>query len=362
MKFFGMSLSKKNERFAEKGGRDVGFAQFFDQEIVPLGQKLEALRLKGLKNFFIYCSVMILAEASVVLFFYNVGMSWLYSAAEEEYIIVAMIIIFPPLFVSAIWNRFKSDMKEVLFKKIVSFFEDFKFNPSGNGESWKNDSDNWNSDSAAASWKLDKFKILPYHNNLELKNSVEGKYKDVDLKFVEVLAEICSKDLDSSGAWKKDHELWMKTYKGVVIKFDFAKSFKGQTIVKKDGGLVGNFLHQSKHSDDFGKLSRVELEDPEFEKMFQVFSSDQVEARYLLTTSFMERLKQLSNFFESDETEASFCEGSLLLAFRNSKNLFEPASLLHKVNLIAECKKIIEQMSLILDIVDILKLDEKTGL
>lgn len=39
-----------------------------------------------------------------------------------------------------------------------------------------------------------------------------------------------------------------------------------------------------------GRPDVVRLEDPEFEKIFVVYSSDEVEARYILSTSFMERL------------------------------------------------------------------------
>jgi hypothetical protein len=43
----------------------------------------------------------------------------------------------------------------------------------------------------------------------------------------------------------------------------------------------------------FGKnrFEKIELEDPEFEKIWDTYGEDQIEARYVLTTAFMERLK-----------------------------------------------------------------------
>ena len=54
---------------------------------------------------------------------------------------------------------------------------------------------------------------------------------------------------------------------------------------------------------------QVKLEDPEFMKMFRVYADDQVEARYILTPSLMERLKEL----------AKRAKGNHYIAFYNNK-------------------------------------------
>ena len=58
-----------------------------------------------------------------------------------------------------------------------------------------------------------------------------------------------------------------------------------------------------------GKGESVKLEDPEFMKMFNVYSDDQVEARYILTPSLMERIKEL----------AIRTKGEFYIAFYNNK-------------------------------------------
>ena len=57
------------------------------------------------------------------------------------------------------------------------------------------------------------------------------------------------------------------------------------------------------------KGEQVKLEDPEFMKMFRVYAQDQVEARYILTPSLMERLKEM----------AKRTKGKYLVAFYNNK-------------------------------------------
>ena len=67
----------------------------------------------------------------------------------------------------------------------------------------------------------------------------------------------------------------------------------------------------------------VELENPEFEKLFTVYGTDQVEARYILSTSLMERLV---NFRRKANTRLhlSFIHSKVYVALSVNKNLFEP--------------------------------------
>ena len=44
----------------------------------------------------------------------------------------------------------------------------------------------------------------------------------------------------------------------------------------------------TKPTSDTEKLHKINLEDPVFNKMYNVHSADEVEARYLITTAFME--------------------------------------------------------------------------
>lgn len=69
-----------------------------------------------------------------------------------------------------------------------------------------------------------------------------------------------------------------------------------------------------------GKLIR--LEDPEFEKEFCVYGDDQVEARYLLTSSLMERILTFNRKWNTTVC-LSFRDSKVYIAIRMFKNLFE---------------------------------------
>ena len=67
----------------------------------------------------------------------------------------------------------------------------------------------------------------------------------------------------------------------LIVSYFIDKNFKGETIVK-------SVYENSRPS--FSSKQKVNLEDPIFNENFNIFADDQVEARYLLTTAFMERL------------------------------------------------------------------------
>jgi hypothetical protein len=71
-------------------------------------------------------------------------------------------------------------------------------------------------------------------------------------------------------------------------------------------------------------LEKVKLESPEFENRFIVYSNDQVEARYILTPSFMERLVKLQDMM-GDHTSYSFVDTNIYVAVPVRDPLFEPS-------------------------------------
>jgi len=67
----------------------------------------------------------------------------------------------------------------------------------------------------------------------------------------------------------------------------------------------------------------VRLEDPEFEKHFVVYGQDQVEARYVLSTSLMRRIVAFKQKTGHDVC-LSFVNSNVHVAIKGSKNIFEP--------------------------------------
>ncbi|MEM8962012.1 MAG: DUF3137 domain-containing protein, partial [Acidobacteriota bacterium] len=106
-------------------------------------------------------------------------------------------------------------------------------------------------------------------------------------------------------------------FHGLCLRLSFPKRFSGTTRVLSDFGLL-NKLHEVGND---VKLERVRLEDRTFEKHFEVVSSDQVEARYLLTPALMERLMEAQRILgKRTRLRAGFHDRYMLLTLDTRKN------------------------------------------
>ena len=109
-------------------------------------------------------------------------------------------------------------------------------------------------------------------------------------------------------------------------------------------------------------LGEVKLEAPYFAEKYKVYSSDQIEARYLITTAFMERFKNIQTAFQTTDVKCSFYGESLMFAISTNKNLFEIGNLFTPINSPKQLEVFFNELISILALIDYFKLDEKTGL
>ena len=101
----------------------------------------------------------------------------------------------------------------------------------------------------------------------------------------------------------------------------------------------------------------VKMDDPEFEKLFVVYSKDQIEARYILSTSLMKRIIDFKKKTKKD-IYLSFINNKIFVAISYYKNLFEPRifSTLINFDLI---KEYYEDMVIAIGIVEELNLNTR---
>ena len=87
--------------------------------------------------------------------------------------------------------------------------------------------------------------------------------------------------------------------------------------------LFGNWLGNLFQSWNFTRDDLIKLEDPEFERLFVVYGTDQIEARYILSTSLMKRIVDFKK--KTGKTiHLSFINNEIYVAVSYNKNLFEP--------------------------------------
>ncbi len=195
--------------------------------------------------------------------------------------------------------------------------------------------------------------IIPSYEKESTEDYIKGKYNGVVIELFE--AELRNEKrrglLNSPGRRRE------VKFDGLILRLSMNKEFTSKTIVTKDYGDVGNWI-----VDKFKNLTPVRLEDPVFEKEFEVYSDDQTEARYILSPVFMEQLLKLKAYFEGYEMQCSFYDNNMLLMISCKQNRFEPLSLFHPATFTTDIKMILSEMQAIFKIVDILQLKQQTRL
>ncbi len=110
------------------------------------------------------------------------------------------------------------------------------------------------------------------------------------------------------------------------------------------------------------KLSSVKLEDLNFDKRFSVYSQNQIEARYLITPSFMERLNNLRTAFGTKKIKCAFFDDRIVFAISTPKDLFELGNFHRSLLDKKKVKEFYDEIMAIYNMIDYFKLSEKTGL
>lgn len=140
-------------------------------------------------------------------------------------------------------------------------------------------------------------------------------------------------------------------FHGLIGSFTFPKPFHGQTVILLDKGTISNRLAGLLRDD-----RRVVLENAAFEDLFEVFSTDQVEARYLLNPVFMERLIALRRHFRAP-LQVAFRDGKLYIAVDLGEDHFRNPPVHFDVSDPGEIHLVMLRIRLIAETVDMLKLN-----
>lgn len=265
---------------------------------------------------------------------------------------------------SYIWfldSQFKKTFKKEVTSKILALFGNLYFSDKKNAIPYS-DVQKWGL-FPSSTFKSDDDVIIGLHNgcnflinecdlyhNKEERNNYNGRY-----------------------TIKRVHD-----FRGLIIKIQMKKKFNGQTIV----GETGKIKRQ-------GRFEEVNLESISFMKRRKVYSTDQVEARYLLTTAFIDRLDKLADNFNISNMEgnklpneersartvmtsilvdkndsdvsAAFVGGFVYLFIPTKKDFFEVDTKKSLLNS-KQFYHIYNEIFSILDIIEFLKLDKNLGL
>jgi hypothetical protein len=310
----------------------------YERHVAPLADAFEARRREALEAF--TSRAYLVVPGAIVVFAAAV---WaIISIRGPDFIFIAiaggLLGWGTWWFVSRPLEEYKTAVRGEVFPKIVSFF--------GSDFSYSRDCP-WSMSRLTNSSLFDTF------DDETLEDYIRGSYKDVSIELVEALL---TKQVQSGRSRRT-----VEVYDGLLFLLTPRKKFRGKIVVKRDHGVALNAI-RGFFTTAFSELERVKLEDPAFEKRFQVYADNQVEARRVLTTSFMQRLLDLGTVIGNQKVDCSFFEGVLLIRAPTSHNYFEPSSPFSPVDFQRDFETFIEEMAIVRKIIDTLKLDMDIGL
>jgi len=181
---------------------------------------------------------------------------------------------------------------------------------------------------------------------------VHGKIDGIDIRFSDFHAQKRHRD-------SKGRTSWSTIFKGLFIVSEFHKNFKGTTVILPDTAqsTFGNFIGSWLQSNNFSREDLVKMDNVAFEKEFVVYGSDQIEARYILTHTLMQKLLDYKKRTK-EPLYISFNHKNIYLAIEYNKDLFEP-SIFRSLLQYKIAMEYISTLHLAIGIVEELKLNQK---
>jgi Protein of unknown function (DUF3137) len=127
--------------------------------------------------------------------------------------------------------------------------------------------------------------------------------------------EACEMNRHYSTGGKNSHTV--NVFHGLFFRFDFNKTVRGHTVVQPQ--RTKNLSLGSRDG-----LDRVALENVAFESAFEVYSTNPVEARYILTPVLMERILAIHQA-TGRQVCLAFIDNLAFVAIEYGRSLFEPS-------------------------------------
>ncbi len=185
---------------------------------------------------------------------------------------------------------------------------------------------------------------------------IHGTYGKTSLQLAELHAEERRTSRDSDG---NTETRYVTIFRGLLLIADFNKHFHGRTFIFPDAAerFFGDFGRTLQKMGGRSGTSLVQMDSPEFEEAFAVHATDQVEARYILSPSMMERILLLRNQFGKD-VRIAFKGSHVWIAVPHPKPFLEPDKGVSAVDPV-QVGKMLDQVRSFLEMVEELDLNTR---
>ncbi|MBR1374032.1 DUF3137 domain-containing protein [bacterium] len=291
------------------------FMQYYQQTIKPNLAPLEQRRKKKLYLFIIMCCSVLIWIGSLCNFRGKGGE--ILDRYGAVFCFIVLAICLPML-------AYYRQSKESILPLIIKYFGDFTYTykPS------------------LSQLNLQQSCLMNTAQPIITDDGFTGQYDGVPVKIIDYQIK---PDNQVAGSPAKPE-------RGIIFFASMNKNFSGQTIVLRNK----RFKHGKVNVPN---LQSVKLESVEFEKIYNVYANDQIEARYILTVTMMEYMLQLQRVFP--KAEFSFYNHNMLIRIRTVENFFECSHFFQTLLNPKTTDKIFTQLYLLFSIIKILQLNQE---
>ncbi|MFN3598189.1 MAG: DUF3137 domain-containing protein [Aquificaceae bacterium] len=300
------------------------FEDLYREELKPLADVFEEKRRNLFFGFFVFLLLLPLV--------YFVALRYI---PEYALLVPPLGLLFSFSFISFAFDRLRRGFKNQVMEKLVKFIDpSLEYYPE-----------------KFLPYSLYEKSLLFPENIHKYKGSdlVEGKVGLTSMAFSYVHSQRKERHtyIDMQGRLKTETR-WVTVFQGILFMADFNKSFKSKVLVMPNSARIGS------------KLKHMKMDFPEFEKLFDVYGEDQIETRYILSTSLMERITRMWQKLKEEGASSmslSFVDSHLFIAISLGSS-FLKIPILRKVSY-EHLLDYYEDIKLIYDIVEELNLNTR---
>ena len=317
------------------------------EKIFPLIEDIEIYR-RELCNQLIWRSVLFSSIFSVLL-----GMIIYFQERNVIYasslVIVSMIVFLTANFLNAPQKKlFSAKLKDKFFYTVIKSFTQIDLWQKNRKES----------------------EIIPYNELIESGLFSDFTYSKNDDEFRGVYKGVQSAVSERECFFQTPMTEPSIVFKGLIIKFKSNKRIAQRTIIASKRkspikfllAFIVTVLCLSFRLGIENILNSVVAGVVVASVLYFTTSEDEVEARYLLTPTFIEKFSKLKKVMKADTVKCSFYNNSIMIAVRSEKDFFELGNLFKNVSDLSTIENFYRDISIIFELIEYFKLDVKIGL
>jgi len=295
-----------------------GFSDFYNREVFPVLEERDSVRASAVKKGLISAAISTVFFAACAGFIF-----WYWQNLPAAFFVLALAGMSGFAAFGFMTNDIREETKDRIVQAIVGYV-------------------GWSFDSVVNSFDMTPFRdlfLLPKKvDRSSFEDTLSGQAHGTSFHSVEAKLENETRDSEGKTSWKT-------VFQGQLMTLDFPTTTFGRTIVLRDQG----WFNPKKQAD----MKRVGLVDPVFEKIFEAYGTDQVEARVILDPAFMQKMVDLENAVSGKNIRFGFDAGKLYIAVE-TKNQYEAGSMFKSLTTPDRTQKILDEVAAVFDIVDTL--------